>query len=312
VILLVAGGWNPLQRKNEQSVDAAKALREGKAAKAVELYRKAMRALGERPELKYDLGLALAAAGKDEDAEKAYLAASTRGDRKLRLKARYNLGNLYSRMAAKKATEATKSLTAAFAMLKKLGEVPDKPTKEQCAQFGKAVQAYKTAAGLYGAAKGLDRKAFSEYKEVLLRRPDHFRAKWNLELALRGVEQAKSVEAQAKRIAEEYGRKCQKNQKKQNKKNQNQNKQNKKDQKKKQQPKDQGDKKQNKPEPKKNQDKNKQRNEKQKQQPKQRKQQERNRRKQVEKQLDRFERTQRKMQRRMMRGGARRRVVKDW
>ena len=318
LLLLVTGAWNPLMRENEHASKAAAALRHGKADKAVKLYRKAMRELGERPELKYDLGAALAAAGKDEEAEKAYLEASTRGDRKLRIRARYNLGNSYARLAAKKAAEGTKSLTAAFAVLKKLGEVPDKPTKDQCKQFKQAVQAYQNAAGRFSEAKALDQKAFFEYKEVLLRSPGHFKAKWNLELALRGMEQAKGVETQAKRLSEEYARKCEKNKKKQDKKNEdkkNQNKKNqdkknrnkkqqdRKNQDKKQQPKNQGDKK-NEPRQQKKQQ--------QKQQKKQQKERQQNRRQQVERQLDRFERTQRKMQRRMNRGGVRRRVVKDW
>ncbi len=333
VVLLVAGAWNPLLRENEHARKAAQLLRRGKAAKAVEEYRKAQKELGERPELQYDLGVALAAAGKDEDAEKPYLEASTKGDRKIRTKARYNLGNAYSRMAAKKAGEGTKALTGAFAILKKLGELPDKPTKEQCQQFHKAVLAYKKAGALFDVAKHLDQKAFFEYKEVLLRQSNHFKAKWNLELALRGIAQADSVAKQASRIEDEYAKKCgQKDKKNQDKKkndskNQDKKNPNKKNQDKKNQDSKSKDKKNqdSKSQDKKNQNQpNQKQNDQQKDKPqpqrgdkpqKQRREKDKrqSRLQQVERQLDRFERTQRKMQRQRMRGSMqRRRVVKDW
>ncbi|MCD6497458.1 MAG: hypothetical protein J7M25_04035 [Deltaproteobacteria bacterium] len=216
------GGWSWFQRKNESVQKGMSLLRKGKSDKALLAFKKAQRKLGERPAVTYDLAVALSAAGKLEDAAKKYLDASMRGNRSLRIKARYNLGNVYYRMAKKSATQGSKQLSAALAALKKAGNVvtAPQPTKEQCAALGQAAKAYKAAGTSFGQAKEQYGKARGEYREVLIRHPAFFSAKWNLELALKGIDQADHVLSEAKRIGSLYAAKCQKKKKKNQKNNQ--------------------------------------------------------------------------------------------
>jgi tetratricopeptide (TPR) repeat protein len=70
------------------------ALTAGKPKEALEAYARAEKALGASPELRLDQGLAAAAAGDTESAERFLRDATTSGDPKLRADASFALGNL--------------------------------------------------------------------------------------------------------------------------------------------------------------------------------------------------------------------------
>ena len=208
----VLPGWSFLQRPNRDVESGNGMLAQGKSEDALDAYDRASKSLGRIPELSYNRALALMGAGKPEEAVKEFMEASTKGDSALRLKARYNLGNAYTKMSRTKVEEGNKKVLEASELFQKAREAglerDGEPPQEACEILRQAAATYKEAAEKHVAARSLLEKSVGEYRNVLLRQSSHFRAKWNLELAVRGMEVADSVKEEAARVAALYAERC--------------------------------------------------------------------------------------------------------
>ncbi len=304
---LASAAWNPFRRRAPLVEAGAAALKKGEAQEAAEKFKAALAKLGERPPLLFDYGTALAAAGKYDEAISALKEASVKGDRQLRVRARYNLGNAYARKAQATTRQAAGLLSQAVQALSKAGPLPDKPSREQCEAFKKIVAQYEKAAAPYRQAAELYGKAFQEYRQVLLRAPGHYRAKWNLEVVAGWKGRAEGVVREAERLKKVFAERCGQGKKQQDKQQQKQ---------------------QNEQQNKKREQKQQQQQQQQRQQKEQQKRQEQQqarsrprprpgpqeqRRRQAERALDRLEKQQRRLRRQRLRGLPHRiRVTKDW
>jgi Ca-activated chloride channel homolog len=104
VLLLVAGAWDPVNRKAGDVEEGNRKYSAGDFVEAEKRYRAAEKRLPKEPALHYDLGAALHRQAQAmppgperdqrfEDAEKALRLSLDASDAKLRSKAHYNLGN---------------------------------------------------------------------------------------------------------------------------------------------------------------------------------------------------------------------------
>ncbi len=137
-----ARAWEPLSSPDPDVREGNRLLREGDAEGALRAYERAEARLGDDPALALDRGLALMAAGKQREAERALRrAARPDAPKSVRAEALYDLGLLAQRLGAKAASQGDR--------------------EEASRRFQQAREAYRAALRL---------------------RPGHRGAAWNLEV----------------------------------------------------------------------------------------------------------------------------------